>query len=160
MDFNQGLFGYDQVGTNLYKDQTDPSTDSYALISSHNLMSNDVEKRLNAAAAYEHRMNHQMLTPDSNSRDGLIKQYIKDKVKREVEQHELRKTKYTGEYEKFASCGCGQSGGDDWSFDTKKDNSLMMLLFIVVIVFCLSQYVKIQSLTKDLVDVMQRPVTN
>jgi hypothetical protein len=154
MDFNQGLsFGYDQVGTNLYE----APTDSYALISSHNSMSNDVERRLNAAAVQAYRMDQQRLRPDPISRDGLIRQYIKDKVKKEIEQHELKKAKYTGEDENFASCGCRSGGGDDWSFDPKKDNGMLLLLFIVVVVFCLTQYVKIQSLTKDLASAMRRP---
>jgi hypothetical protein len=116
--------GYDQI----YSGSVGP--DSFDIIASHQL-ANAVERRLATTP------------PEPPSTDPQLARFIRDKVRQEIEKHELSKAKYTGPahtegMSAYPSTSCACSAKKSW------DDPLVLLLFIVVIVFIRLQSISAQ----------------
>lgn len=173
MEYSGSSYGYDQVvidspmyynkedSSLLYKDRMNPSDDVLKYMTS-----NKVPKKT-SDAAFEY--------------------YLRKNIKDEIEKYEMRKPQYTGmasnapESSGYPLCDASkalralqsnpQKGKEGMSSHNclacsehsavnykKKYDSILFLVLVVVVAFCMSQFSRIHSLQKQIFDITTTPL--
>jgi len=166
MNFDEGSgFGYDQISAPPHLQ------DSISMISSRNRMTSAVERRLNDEAVHAHRNFEARLNPDPMSRAGIMRNYINDRVKRELEQqsepphilHTFWPPREIAHIARPATSAVPTSTAPTSAAPTSaaptstgcggcaehKKNNMMLLFFIVLVVFCI-QYSQIREMRRHI----------